>query len=501
MIRKKLSVLLAILMISATIVGTNVKTVYASESIVSSESSQLKNGTYTVKNKTAYIDETNITGQSMARNVLLEDSTINVKDGIIKMTVKFNSQMYKFLDNINVTLNGKTLESIKNTEEQSLTFDIPSIDSKVLMNMDVSVMGRTVSFYLENDINTLTLVKEDVQPLENGDYTLSNDVEYYKEGATTSEIEHGYSSARGVLNSQTKVNVQNGKIMMTLSFNDKMYNFLKDIRVSLNGVDLNAINDTEAKTISFEVPSLSSKVLLSMGITMMQNDVSFYVINDESTLEKAQQESGKDSNTDNNTDDIVKDEAVVEDGSVTDNVKEDVEGTGSIVDEESNVVEKITVKEYTIKNNVTHENATGVSMSRKYLDSTSYVKEINGKYYVTLKFTGREFMNNHQIYVNGNLVNYTVVSSDSDTISLRFEVASLDDDIKVSTYVVPMGRNVEFGVQLLKDTLTLVNEYEIEPNEVEKEIKLPKTGDFSGVLSILGLAVASAGGIISRKRK
>ena len=58
-------------------------------------------------------------------------------------------------------------------------------------------------------------------------------------------------------------------------------------------------------------------------------------------------------------------------------------------------------KLYSIQNSVTHESETGRTMARKYLNSTSKVEEIDGKYYVTLTFTGSEFMQNHEIYVNG----------------------------------------------------------------------------------------------------
>lgn len=509
MIKKKISLFLAALMISTITAGMNVKPVYAVDNVEIASvnnGSQLKDGEYTVKNMTNYIDESNTTGQEMARKVVLEDSTIKVEKGIIKMTVKFNTSMYSFLNNINLTLDGQTLPSEINAVEKSITFELPSIDSKVLMSMNVSMMNRDVSFYLENDLNTLTLVKESdkvedngQQVLENGKYLLSNDVEYYKEGASQEDIEHGYSSARGVLNTETKVTVQDGKIMMTLSFNENMYKFLEDIRVSLNGVNLNGVNDPEARTLSFEIPSLDSKVLLSMGITVMKNDVSFYVINDVSTLTKIENDSMTEDN--DQSKDEVKDETSENVEIVPGTNVSEVTG-GTEVPEETDVKEKVTIKEYTIKNNVTHESETGVSMARKYLNSTSYVKEVNGKYYVTLSFTGREFMNGHKIYVNGSLAESTVISSDSDSISLRFAVSSLSDSIKVSTYVVPMGRNVEFGVQLLTDTLTLVKEYTVAPEEVEGELTLPSTGDFASMaLPVLGLVTAGAGAILSRKRK
>ena len=229
----------------------------------------------------------------------------------------------------------------------------------------------------------------------------------------------------------------------------------------------------------------------------MKNDVSFYVLNDISTLTEVKDESSSNQNNAGNNE--AKDESIVNEGNTSvGNVVEEAAG----VPEETNITKQVTIREYKVQNNVVHESATGVAMARKYLNSTSYVKEADGKYYITLSFTGREFMNNHKVYVNGNLVNTTVVSSDSDNISLRFQVSSLNDNIKVSTYVVPMGRNVEFGVQILTDTLTLIKEYTVAPEEVEKELTVPSTGDFASTsLPILGLAASGAGAVLTRKRR
>mgnify|MGYP004537211609 FL=1 len=303
MIKKKISLFLAALMVSTIAVGVDAKFVYAAEGIELStvkNSDKLRDGEYTVNNVVTYVGENNNTGQEMARNVILENSDIKVENNVIKMTVKFNKSMYSFLKNINVTLDGQVLPSEINEADKSITFEMPSIDSKVLMNMNVSVMKKDVSFYMQNNLDTLTLVKEANNNVGNnltdGNYVLTNDVEYYKEGATASEIQHGYSSARGVLANQTKVAVKDGKIIMTLSFNEQMYSYLENVKVSLNGKDLNGVNDSETKTISFEVPSLDSKVLLSMGITVMKKDVSFYVLNDFSTLREVKDESSSNQN-------------------------------------------------------------------------------------------------------------------------------------------------------------------------------------------------------------
>ena len=133
-------------------------------------------------------------------------------------------------------------------------------------------------------------------------------------------------------------------------------------------------------------------------------------------------------------------------------------------------------------------------MARKYLNSTSKVEEIDGKYYVTLTFTGSEYMQNHEIYVNGKKVTVSKTTS-GDTTNIRFAVSSLSDSIKVKTYVVPMSREVEFGVELLKDTLTFIKEYTVDT--------LPETGApiGSGAVAGLGMLLTSAGVVLAKKRK
>ena len=133
-------------------------------------------------------------------------------------------------------------------------------------------------------------------------------------------------------------------------------------------------------------------------------------------------------------------------------------------------------------------------MARKYLNSTSKVEEIDGKYYVTLTFTGAAFMQNHEVYVNGKKVNVTK-STSGDTTNVRFVLSSLSDSIKVKTFVVPMSRGVEFGVTLLEDTLTFIKEYTVET--------LPQTWApiGAGAVAGLGLMLTTAGTVLVRKRK
>ena len=161
---------------------------------------------------------------------------------------------------------------------------------------------------------------------------------------------------------------------------------------------------------------------------------------------------------------------------------------------EESKTEIIKGKLYSIKNEVYHENATGMAMARSYLSETTQVEEVNGVYYITLTFTGNEYLQNHQIYVNGSKVNATK-NVNNDKTTVRFSISSLDDSIKAKIYIVPMGRDVEFDIKLLKDTLTFIKDYTIE---------VPKTSDntsFSFV-ALLGLmSIGSAGVLVASRKK
>ena len=447
MLRKKICKLLSVIMIATSVFGAVTPVVKAdviNETILKNEK-QLQSGRYTVKNTTKYVEEGNTTGEGMARKVLKEDSKIVVKDGKVLLTMYFDEGMFKMLSDIKVSMDDTELIAEVNNDEKSVTMEVPSVDSKVKVDVTVSMMGRQVSFYVENNIDTLTLeeaFKEETGAvvLEDGKYKASNITRYY------TDSEHGNSSARRAIENETLIKVENGKTYLTITFSS-MYSMLENISVSLDGKKLDIVEDSNARTVTFEVPSVDTEVLLGMNIKGMNHAVDFYVINDMDTLAKISEE------TDNPAEDDKND--TVPEVPETPEVKPETTPDSGNNGEGSETIPG--TKVYTIENQVYHENATGMTMARQYLNSTSKVEDINGKRYVTMTFTGVEYMNNHQIYVNGNKVETEVVESTSSKIALRFAVESLSDSIKVGTYVIPMGRNIEFDVKLLEDTLTLVD--------------------------------------------
>lgn len=440
MLRKKICRILSAIMIATSVFGaiTPVAKADVINASVLINKEQLQSGIYTVKNTTKYVEEGNATGEGMARKVLKEDSKIVVQNDKVLLTMYFDEGMFKMLSDIKVSMDDTELIAEVNNDEKSVTMEVPSVDSKVKVDVTVSMMGRQVSFYVENNMDTLTLEEAFEEEtgavvLGDGKYKASNITRY------STDSEHGNSSARRAIESETLISVENGRTYLTITFSS-MYSMLENITVSLDGRKLEIVEDANAKTITFEVPSVDTEVLLGMNIKGMNHAVDFYVVNDMDTLAKISEEIDTPAEDD-------REEIVPE----TPETTPDTDNNGSA----SGIIPG--TKVYTIKNEVYHENATGMTMARQYLNSTSKVEEVNGKYYVTMTFTGVEYMNNHQIYVNGSKVDAEIVESTSSKIALRFAVESLSDSIKVGTYVIPMGRTIDFDVKMLEDTLTLVD--------------------------------------------
>ena len=431
------------------------------------------------------------------------------------MTLKYKGMGPTYITSTNIKVNGIETASTVN-EDKSVSFIVPSIDAniQVEMNINVESMGfsEVQSIDFVHDINTLTKVEdsnsgsnETVEtPDNNGGNTenegsnndnsnndSSNNETAEEQGTkvytgknnVTHDSETGLSMARKALEDTLKVEEINGNKYVTLTFTSMGSTMMNNHTVYVNGEKVDATKTTNGDIVSlrFAIGSLEDSIKVSAYVTMMGSNVEFGVDILEDTLTLITDETTNNGST---TEDTTS-------GNTTGTVTEETNESTATTEEETKVTKG---KLYSIQNSVTHESETGREMARKYLNSTSKVEEIDGKYYVTLTFTGAEFMQNHEIYVNGKKVTVTK-STSGDTTNIRFAVSSLSDSIKVKTYVVPMSREVEFGVTLLEDTLTFIKEYTVET--------LPQTGAPIGAGSVagLGMLLTSAGTVLVKKRK
>lgn len=495
----------------------------------------LGDGSYILKNTVQYVGQGNMeTGNSMARKVLSENSRIDISNGKNTVTLTFNSELYAFLKNFNVTVDGEKVEAEVNKDNRTIKFNIPDLNSDIVVSTLVSMMGKEVSFKTTLNYDTAKKLEDnlednnkpgnedsenipggnensgnqdnsgntnqgsngsanedkenesegssgeivDANQLKNGIYNIKNDVSYIGDG----NQDVGNDMARKALSKNSKLEVKDDKKILTLKFNEEQFSFFKDFRITANGKDIIATPNEADRTISFEIPSLDADIVVTAFVSVMGRDVSFKTILNKGTLELV---SGEDKPA-------IEEENKSEESNVTSS-----SNNGSSANEGNSTVteNKVTKgKLYTIENKVVHKSQTGVDMARKYLNKISDLEEIDGKTYLTLTFTGQEFMKDHKITVNGKDANYKVVSKNGDSIKLRFEIPNLDADIKVSLYVIPMGRNVEFNVELLKDTKKFVKDFTLS--------SLPQTGSPIGgnSVALLGMAMMGASMFI-RKRE
>ena len=460
-----------------TIFGGTVSSAYAAE-LTNSQSISVNASVQRVELKTTLKHDTE--DKDSSANSYLKESYLKIENGKRYMVLVLSSG--KMMKSVVPSINGESVEYTNDLDgdTRTISFEIKSLQDDIRINFQINPFGNFVvnaNCRVESEIVTGSTDKEDkedkddtvtgpTQKPETPDNDNKEDnKEEDKEDSSNStykngyyqvknivilDNEVGYSMVRGLLNETSNLEIRDGKYYLTFEMGQS--SLMKDIVIKANSKELkytkkNVGNDTIRITV--EIPSLSSKLNISTYVTMMGKNVDFDLKLNQSTLKfvssnEEGQLPGNNNNAGNNN------------GS---NDSNNDSNTGNDNNAGGNITETVKGKLYTIKNEVIHENQTGKEMARKYLNSTSKIEEINGELYLTLTFTGTDLMNNHKFYVNGKSVSYTS-STSGNSKSYRFKINSLNDDIKVSAFIVPMSRNVEFGVKLLKDTYTFVKDFD-----------------------------------------
>ena len=521
-------------------------------SVSSSYAAELTNGQSVVLSSQQRIDlnttlRKDNSDEVSSANSYLQDSYIKVENGKRYLVLVLSSG--ELMKSVVPTINGKAVEykNELNGTTRTITFEIASLQDDIRVNFEINPFGNFIvnaaarvdakiaSGSTEEDKDdtvTSPTQKPEQQPEQKPEQD-ENDKEEDKEedkndnvdsgnnsnngnnsnGSTSDKDENndapsngtlknghyqvknivildnqvGYSMVRGILNETSNVEIKDGKYYLTFEMGQS--SLMKNIVIKANSKTLNYTktnvgNDTIR--IKVEIPSLSSKLNISTYIDAMGRTVDFDLKLNQSTLKfvSANQEAQLPEN--NNSGNIPG-------GSLGSGSNDSNTGSNDTVVGDTVVKGKL----YTIQNNVVHNNETGRQMARKYLNQISKVEDIDGQLYLTLTFTGVDLMNNHKFYVNGSLVNHQVTSSSSTSKSYRFKISSLKDDIKVSAYIIPMSRSVEFDVQLLESTYTFVKDIE------GTDGSLPQTGSVINAESMLagGSLITALGAFIGRRKR
>lgn len=256
--------------------------------------------------------------------------------------------------------------------------------------------------------------------------------------------------------------VVDGKIYITLGFGQT--DLMSNIRVVVNGTTVNytVVNSSSSnntKDIKFQVPSIDSAVTVKAYISALGRDISFGVSFLESTLEMINQSQ------------VNKPLGQTTDSSFLNNISTTTTEEEEIADE---IQAKNSYKKYTIENEVLSNSETGLSMARKYTDQISILEEVDGELYLTVGFSGTDLIGNIKVSINGEMVEHSVVSNDDTTKrkSIRFPITNVSDDMRVYMYINPVQMNIDYGLKLKEETMTLVEDVLVEENQEEEIVEL-----------------------------
>ena len=250
------------------------------------------------------------------------------------------------------------------------------------------------------------------------------DKTYTGKNEIVSDSEAGKAMARQALSEDMKIEKIGEKYRATINFTEFGAEQMSDVIVYVNGKE---VETKEVKTtlagLSFELDSLDDSIEISTKINAMGGRrISFGLKVLQDTLVEV--ENGNEGTTGGTTGGTTQGGTT---SGTTGGTTQGGQTSGTTEETEKEEEPQIIVgKLYSIQNNVTHESETGVAMARMYLSATSRVEEVEGQYYVTLTFTGAEFMQNHEIYVNGSKVSVSKSTSGDETY-VRFAVGSLND--------------------------------------------------------------------------
>ena len=476
--------------------------------IESYEDITYEKGVYTVKNETLKADEDK---ESAARKYVEPESIVEITDTEISTTLDFTDK--NIMSNTQVKING---EIVNYTEEDlegnklRIKFNLNSLSDKieVLTTINLGFMKMNVSFRVILDTSLIPSIpgnrpedgegiepkpeetqeetpeekpdeeeKEDIvnptptptptptpEPEKDEDLTevptiKEEGTKLYKlknEIITNSPI--GYNAARAAVGSVSYLEEVQGEKFITIGLSQ--LDIMNNIRLSLNGNSISyevVRQDSKNNTmdIRFKVPSLESLIKVNAYITVTGMDISFEIDFLENTLELI-------SSSEINTPLTEKTTPIVNLNEVQDTKDENKE---DIIEEK--VEAKEYFKRYTIENDIISDSKMGKTMTRKYLDKISILEDIDGKMYLTIKFSGTNAMDNIKIYVNGEEVSYTVAAEDSENNikAFRFLIGNVSDEIKISMHIKPIGMDIEFGIDLLEETQTLIEEGVISSEE------------------------------------
>lgn len=436
-------------------------------------------GKYTIENDALHISKDE---ESMARKYLETISDVEYKNNKIYLILKFTgkSMMANHVievngDKVNFEVVDETNDNFYVKFEISSLSDNITVSTKVLGTMNVEfrvkLKSDTLKIYNKEDEvqkpdnnnnsnNVNTGVNQDKGETQIPTISENKNSSLYKiknEIITDSAI--GYTAARSAVNSTSYVEDINGEKYVTVGLSQ--LDVMSNIRVSVNGANINyevVRRSGNTMEIKFKIPTIGANIKFTAFINATGMDISFGLDLLESTMEVISKSEANLPLATKTTSTILK----------TSEDKEISEESSGELAEDIEVGEYF--KKYTIENDIISDSAIGKAMTRKYLDKLCILEEIDGKLYLTLKFSGTNSMRNIKVTVNGEEVKYSIVAHDeaNEMKAFRFSINNINDEIRIYMNIKAVNMDVDFGVDLLEETKTLIEEGTVS-NSVEKE--------------------------------
>lgn len=436
-------------------------------------------GKYTIENDVLHISKDE---ESMARKYLETISDVEYKNNKIYLILKFTGKSMMANHVIEVNGDKVNFEVVDETNDNFyVKFEISSLSDNIIvstkvlgtMNVEfrVKLKSDTLKIYNKEDEvqkpdnnnnsnNVNTGVNQDKGETQIPTISENKNSSLYKiknEIITDSAI--GYTAARSAVNSTSYVEDINGEKYVTVGLSQ--LDVMSNIRVSVNGANINyevVRRSGNTMEIKFKIPTIGANIKFTAFINATGMDISFGLDLLESTMEVISKSEANLPLATETTSTILK----------TSEDKEISEESSGELAEDIEVGEYF--KKYTIENDIISDSAIGKAMTRKYLDKLCILEEIDGKLYLTLKFSGTNSMRNIKVTVNGEEVKYSIVAHDeaNEMKAFRFSINDINDEIRIYMNIRAVNMDVDFGVDLLEETKTLIEEGTIS-NSAEKE--------------------------------
>lgn len=433
----------------------------------------VNDGKYTIENDALHINKDE---ESLARKYLESISDVEYKDEKIYLTLKFTgkSMMANHIIEVNGTATNFDVVD-ESGEKFYIRFEIGSLSDNIIVN--TKVLGTMdVEFRVKLKADTLKLYTEgeDVQKPNNNNGgnggqqgpTESTDKEETQtpsvsenENSTVYKVKNeiitdsaiGYTAARAAVNSTSYIEDIDGVKYITVGLSQ--LDVMSNIRVAVNGSNINyevvrKSSSNNTMDIRFKVPSVNSSIKITAFINATGMDISFGLDLLEDTMEVISKSEASTPLATESTSTMLN----------TVNTEETSEEKLEVIAQDIEIGEYF--KKYTIENDIISDSAMGRAMTRKYLDKLSILEEIDGKLYLTLKFSGTSAMGNIKITVNGEEVEYSIVATDEENEmkAFRFTINDISDEIRVYMHIKAVNMDVDFGVDLLEETQILIEE-------------------------------------------